>query len=253
MLAMGKSSHHPADHCTEQRVPAPAQRMNNPCTSYCFLTRIYIDTSRTLSLSPCHWQERQLGTSIAYPNIERLHTHPFPPLHSLPAPPAQTPPHHTHPVPGTATWQLCGTANQQPTNMAKPPANEYKTEGPYVSTLAALGCMDRCPTPPPQLCDRLRRATHACLVCCLQGENPHSELLPHLMGRKGPSGFGSSTTAQQVADALDWQGAGKVRGSASWRHPSGHHMLTTQQLQGHVAATVTSHSGWLGLLAVRSM
>lgn len=41
-----------------------------------------------------------------------------------------------------------------------------------------------------------------------QGENPHSELIPHLMGKAGPTGFGSSTTAEQIAST--WDGAGKV-------------------------------------------
>lgn len=30
------------------------------------------------------------------------------------------------------------------------------------------------------------------------------------MGRKGPSGFGSATTAEQVAETVGWQGEGKV-------------------------------------------
>jgi hypothetical protein len=51
-------------------------------------------------------------------------------------------------------------------------------------------------------------------VLLAQGENPHSELLPHLMGKKGPSGFGSATTAEAVA--ASWDGTGKVGG---WRLP----------------------------------
>jgi hypothetical protein len=46
------------------------------------------------------------------------------------------------------------------------------------------------------------------LCARLQGENPHSELIPHLMGKAGPTGFGSSTTAEQVASS--WDGTGKV-------------------------------------------
>lgn len=51
-------------------------------------------------------------------------------------------------------------------------------------------------------------ASVACINATLQGENPHSELLPHLMGKAGPTGYGSSTTAEQVA--AGWDGTGKV-------------------------------------------
>jgi hypothetical protein len=61
-------------------------------------------------------------------------------------------------------------------------------------------------------------STLACARACLdylalQGENPHSDLLPHLMSKKGPSGFSSATTAEQVA--ADWNGAGKVNSTFS--------------------------------------
>ena len=50
------------------------------------------------------------------------------------------------------------------------------------------------------------------IVCAslhdFQGENPHSELIYHLRGKPGPNGYGSSTTAEQVATS--WDGEGKV-------------------------------------------
>jgi hypothetical protein len=41
------------------------------------------------------------------------------------------------------------------------------------------------------------------------GEVAQTDMMRHLFGVKGPSGFGSATTAEKVAK--DWDGSGKVR------------------------------------------
>lgn len=40
------------------------------------------------------------------------------------------------------------------------------------------------------------------------GDVPFTSLVPHLLGKKGPSGYGSNSTAEQVSK--DWDGEGKV-------------------------------------------
>ena len=43
----------------------------------------------------------------------------------------------------------------------------------------------------------------------LTASNPWTPIVPHLLGKRGPSGFGSSSTAEEVSK--DWHGEGKVR------------------------------------------
>lgn len=40
------------------------------------------------------------------------------------------------------------------------------------------------------------------------GEVAQTDMIKHLLGRKGPSGFGSASTAEKVAK--NWDGSGKV-------------------------------------------
>eukprot|EP00879_Flechtneria_rotunda_P021713 GHRR01022894.1.p1 GENE.GHRR01022894.1~~GHRR01022894.1.p1 ORF type:complete len:326 (+),score=65.89 GHRR01022894.1:1058-2035(+) len=42
------------------------------------------------------------------------------------------------------------------------------------------------------------------------GEKAQTGMIKHLLGVKGPSGFGSSTTAEQILSTLNWSGEGKV-------------------------------------------